>query len=245
MASNRTAALAPLHIRRDREVYAADGGWFRARWHFSFDHYYDPERMGVGTLRVFNDDTLIPGAVWPMHPHRDVEGITWVVAGEFEHADSLGNGGVLLPGGVQRMTLGSGAWHSERNHSKTQPVRFIQLWILPSIPSLPPSVEQRQFTVEDRTNRLLEIVRPHTARGTGVSVHQRVWMYAARLEPGAQVSHAFGEGRGGYVYVIAGGAELNGERMETGDAAVAPGAGRLEARATRPTELLLVDTPLA
>ncbi|HXF50417.1 MAG TPA: pirin family protein [Dehalococcoidia bacterium] len=244
MTPDRTAALAPLRIRRDREIYAADGGWFRARWHFSFDHYYDPEHMGVGTLRVFNHDTLIPGAVWPMHPHRDVEGITWVVAGEFEHADSLGNDGVLLPGGVQRMTLGSGAWHSERNHSKTQPVEFIQMWILPAIRSLPPSVEQKQFTVEDRTNRLLEILRPFTSEGTGIAVHQQVWMYASRLEPGHAVAHAFAEARGGYLYIIEGDAELNGEPLSKGDAAKILGAGHIELRATQTTELLLVDTPL-
>ncbi len=244
MTPDRTAALAPLRTRRDREIYAADGGWFRARWHFSFDRYYDPEHMGVGTLRVFNHDTLIPGAVWPMHPHRDVEGITWVVAGEFEHADSLGNDGVLLPGGVQRMTLGSGAWHSERNHSKIQPAEFIQMWILPAIRSLPPSVEQKQFTVQDRTNRLLEILRPITSEGTGVAVHQEVWMYASRLEPGHDVAHTFAEGRGGYLYLIEGDAELNGEPLSKGDAAKILGAGRIELRATQTTELLLVDTPL-
>ncbi len=244
MTPEPATTLAPLRIRRDREIYAADGSWFRARWHFSFDHYYDPEEMGVGTLRVFNHDTLVPGAVWPMHPHRDVEGITWVVSGEFEHADSLGNDGVLLPGGVQRMTLGSGAWHSERNHSKTQPVEFIQMWILPAIRSLPPSVEQKQFTTEDRTNRLLEILRPFTSEGTGVAVHQEVWMYASRLEPGREVAHTFGQGRGGYLYVIEGDVALNGERLATGDAAKIPGAGRIELRASAATELLLVDTPL-
>lgn len=235
---------SPLRIRRDGEIYAADGGWFRARWHFSFDHYYDPANMGIGALRVFNHDTLVPGAVWPMHPHRDVEGITWVVAGEFEHADSLGNGGVLVPGGVQRMTLGSGAWHSERNHSKTEPVEFIQMWILPAIRSLPPSVEQKQFTTGDRTNRLLEILRPFTSEGTGVAVHQQVWMYAARLEPGRAVAHTFGEGRGGYLYVIEGNVALNHEHLTTGDAALALGAGRIELRASEVTELLLVDTLL-
>lgn len=90
--------LAPLQVRRDREIYSIDGGWFKARWHFSFDRYYDPENMGVGLLRVFNHDTLVTGAIWPMHPHRDVEGITYVVAGHFEHADSLGNGGVSRVG---------------------------------------------------------------------------------------------------------------------------------------------------
>jgi redox-sensitive bicupin YhaK (pirin superfamily) len=244
MTQEPVPAAAPLRVRRDRDIYRADGGWFRARWHFSFDRYYDPDEMGVGTLRVFNHDTLVPGAVWPMHPHRDVEGITWVVAGEFEHADSLGNGGVLLPGGVQRMTLGSGAWHSERNHSKTQSVEFIQMWILPAVRSLPPSVEQKQFTAEDRTNRLLEIVRPDTSDGTGVAVHQQVWMYASRLEPGHSATHVFGHGRGGYIYIIEGDVQLGGERLATGDAAKAPGAGRIELRASGTTELLLVDTPL-
>ena len=96
--------------------------------------------MGIGTLRVFNHDTLMPGAVWPMHPHRDIEGITYVVAGHFEHADSLGNGGVLEPGGVQRMRLGRGAEHSERNHSRTEPMQFLQLWIVPARRGLEPSV---------------------------------------------------------------------------------------------------------
>ncbi len=104
-------ALAPLLVRSDREIYATDGGWFRGRWHFSFDQYHDPENMGSGTLGAFTHDTLGPGATWPMHPHRDVEGITYVPAGVFEHADSLGNGGVLPAGSVQRMTLVHMALH--------------------------------------------------------------------------------------------------------------------------------------
>ena len=116
--------------------------------------------MGIGTLRVFNHDTLAPGAVWPMHPHRDVEGITYVVAGHFEHADSIGGGGVLEAGGVQRMTLGSGAQHSERNHSQTEEMQFLQLWILPERRGLKPEVAQRQHTTEDRHNRYLRIIRP-------------------------------------------------------------------------------------
>src|ERR687888_2186409 len=149
-----------LRIRRDEQIHREEGGWFLARWHFSFDHYRDPEHDGFGAMRVFNDDRLVPGAVWPMHPHADVEGITYVVEGTFEHADSLGGDGRLLPGAIQRMTLGSGAWHSERNGSKTEPMRFLQFWILPDTASLPPSNEQRQFTKEDRRNRLLEVVSP-------------------------------------------------------------------------------------
>ncbi len=243
--STRTQpVLAQIAIRRDREIYAADGSWFRARWHFSFDRYYDPENMGVGKLRVFNHDTLVPGAIWPMHPHRDVEGITYVVAGQFEHADSLGNGGVLLPGGVQRMTLGSGALHSERNHSKTEPMQFIQMWIMPDRRGLPPSVQQRQHTEKDRHNKLLQILRPDGTEGTGVEVHQDASMYVSRLDPGVTVEHEFGGGRGGYLYLIEGDVELDGERMTSGDAAKITAAGLLRILGRATSELILVDTPL-
>ena len=236
--------LAPIIVRRDREIFSAEGGWFRARWHFSFDRYYDPENMGVGTLRVFNHDTLMPGAVWPMHPHRDIEGITYVVAGTFEHADSAGNGGVLYPGAVQRVTLGSGLMHSERNHSKTEPMQFIQMWILPNRRGLPPSIEQRQFTAEDRHNRLLQILRPEGGDGTGVMVRQDTAMYVSRLEPGAAVEHVFRKGRGGYLYLIEGEIEVNGEGLKRADAAKILDEGLLRISAREPSELILVDTPL-
>jgi redox-sensitive bicupin YhaK (pirin superfamily) len=237
--------LAPLKVRRDREIFAAEGGWFRGRWHFSFDYYHDPENMSIGTLRVFNHDTLVPGATWPMHPHRDVEGITYVPKGIFEHADSLGNGGVLPAGSVQRMTLGSGALHSESNHSETEPVEFVQMWIMPEERGLRPSVEQRVHTLEDRQNRLLQILRPAGTEGdTGVTVHQNVHMYVARLDPGIAVEHTFDEGRGGYFYLIEGEVDLNGERLATGDAAKVLGDGLLRIAANATSELLIVDTPL-
>lgn len=237
--------FAPLTIRRDAEIYSTDDGWFNARWHFSFDQYYDPENMGIGTLRVFNHDTLVPGAIWPMHPHRDIEGITYVPAGHFEHKDSLGNGGVLDAGAVQRMTLGSGANHAECNHSQTEPVQFIQMWIMPALRGLPPSVEQRQHTLEDRHNRLLRILRPKGAEGdTGVTVHQDVSMYVARLDPGVSVEHVFRRDRGGYFYLIEGGIELNDGPLATGDAAKITGAGLLRITARDTSELIFVDTPL-
>jgi redox-sensitive bicupin YhaK (pirin superfamily) len=239
-----TATFAPLQIRRDADIYETDGGWFHARWHFSFDQYRDPENTNVGFLRVFNHDTLRRGAIWPMHPHRDVEGITYVVAGEFEHADSLGNGGVLLPGGVQRMTLGSGANHSERNHSQTEEMQFIQMWILPNKSGLVPSVEQHQFTTEDRIDRLLRILKPEGAGGEGIMVHQDASMYVSRLTGGKSVAHEFTEGRGGYLYLIDGAATVNEQSFGKGDAAKALGAGRLAIKATADSELLIVDTPL-
>jgi redox-sensitive bicupin YhaK (pirin superfamily) len=235
---------AALMIRRDAEIYATDGGWFQARWHFSFDQYRDPGNMGVGTLRVFNHDTLVPGAVWPMHPHRDVEGITYVVAGVFEHADSGGNGGVLHPGAVQRVTLGSGMQHSEMNHSKTEPMQFIQMWIMPEERDLPPSIEQRQYGEEDRHNRLLQILRPIGTEGDGVTVHRDVRMFVARLDAGTTVTHGFGEGRGGYFYLIDGAAAVNGDALSKGDAAKVLSTGSLEISADTTSEMLIVDTPL-
>lgn len=236
---------APIAIRRDAEIFEIDGGWYHARWHFSFDQYHDPANMNVGLLRVFNHDTLRPGSVWPMHPHRDIEGITYVVAGEFEHADSLGNGGVLLPGGVQRMTLGTGADHSERNHSPSQPMQFIQMWILPARRGLVPSVEQHQYGTADRQDRLLRILRPENAEGEGVPVHQDASIYVSRLDAGSSVQHEFSAGRGGYFYLIEGDVELNGERLTTGDAAKVLSQGTLTAVAHATSELILVDTPLA
>jgi redox-sensitive bicupin YhaK (pirin superfamily) len=234
-----------LDIRRDKEIHAEEGGWFSARWHFSFDRYRDPDFVHFGPLRVFNDDRLVPGAIWPMHPHRDVEGITYVVEGTFRHADSLGNDGILLPGAVQRMTLGAGAEHSEQNGSETEPMRFIQLWILPDTPGLPPENEQRQFTREDRTDRLLRVLGPEG--GDVVTVHQDASMHVGSLTPGVEAVHELGQGRGAYVYVLDGQGTLDGQPVGTGDAARVTDAGGVAIAATggEPMEVLLVDVPMA
>ncbi|HYR93389.1 MAG TPA: pirin family protein [Methylomirabilota bacterium] len=239
------ATPAPLQLRPDRTIYSIDGGWFKARWHFSFDSYNDPKNMGIGHMRVFNHDTLRPGAVWPMHPHRDIEGITYVVAGEFEHADSLGNDGVLLPGGVQRMRLGRGAEHSERNHSKTTEMQFIQIWILPKQRGLDPDVVQKQYTEAERTDRLLRFLKPEGAAGEGITVAQDVSMYVSRLSKAKTATHVFDAGRGGYLYLISGAMTANGQAMSTGDAAYVTDAGSLDISARDTSELLIVDTPLS
>jgi quercetin 2,3-dioxygenase len=232
-----------LTIRRDAEIHATDGGWFQARWHFSFDSYRDPENRNFGALRVFNDDRLIPGAVWPLHPHRDVEGLTYVVEGLFGHEDNVGGPfGPLPAGSVQRMTLGSGALHSELNASKDEPMRFIQMWILPNEAGLAPGVEQRVFTQQDRTNRLLRVIGPEG--GAVVKVHQDASVHVGSLEAGVEVRHQLGEGRGAYVYVIGGGIELGGQPMSTGDAAKVTDQPGLAIHATRASELILVDVPM-
>lgn len=232
-----------FEIRRDDEIYEADGGWFNARWHFSFDRYHDPEHMGVGPLRVFNDDRIVGGAEWPMHPHRDIESLTFVVEGDFEHADSLGNGGRLRPGAAQVMRFShDGALHSERNGSEDEGMRFIQFWILPSDEGLESSVQQRQYTTEERTDQWLQIMGPEGEDGLDLSQDARVLV--SRLNPGTKTSHRFFEGRGGYVYVMAGAGTLDEEKVAAGDAAKVIGSHDLMVAAIEPTELILIDVPL-
>ncbi|HEV8574419.1 MAG TPA: pirin family protein, partial [Dehalococcoidia bacterium] len=229
-----------IKIRRDNEIYDKEGGWFRARWHFSFDEYRDPENDSFGAMRVFNDDRLIPGAIWPLHPHQDIEGLTYVVEGSFGHQDNVaGAYGPLPAGSVQRMSLGSGALHSEQNASKDEPMRFIQIWILPDTAGLTPQVEQRVFTREDRTNRLLKVIG--TEGGDAVKIHQNASVHIASLAPGTEVTHEISERRGVYVYLIEGAASFDAEDVSTGDAAKVTEQPSLAISAREPSELILVD----
>jgi quercetin 2,3-dioxygenase len=232
-----------IQVRRDAEIYEKEGGWFHARWHFSFDEYRDPAWVSFGSLRVFNDDRLVPGVAWPMHPHQDIEGLTYVVEGTFRHADDLGGDYMLLPAGsAQRMTLGSGAWHSEQNASEVEPMRFIQMWIMPRERGLRPSVEQKVFTREDRRGRLLRIISGEG--GDSVPVHQDASVYVSSLEPGEGVDHPLGPGTGVYLYLIEGAARLGQEKLETGDAAKISDETSLEIQADESTELIMVEVRL-
>jgi quercetin 2,3-dioxygenase len=238
-------------LRPRASLFHAEGGWFSANWHFSFDRYWDEANMGLGHLRVFNDDRLIPGAAWPMHPHRDIEGITYVAEGTFEHADSRGNGGVLPPGSVQRATLGAGMQHSERNGSKTEPMRFIQMWIMPARRSLEPSVEQRSFSAESRRNLLKPVLVPGSgyasdgapADGDAVTVHQDAAVYAALLDAGKTVRHRFRPDFGGYLFVVHG--SLVRPSLDEGGAAKIVDERELAIEAgDAGAEVLLVETRL-
>jgi quercetin 2,3-dioxygenase len=242
-------------LRPRASLYHVDGGWFSANWHFSFDTYRDPEWVSFGDLRVFNDDRLIPGAVWPMHPHRDIEGITYVAEGTFEHADSRGGGGVLPPGAVQRVTLGSGMEHSERNHSQTEPMRFIQMWILPAKRGLEPSMDQREFSEESRRGRLLPVLVPAPGFGGpdapespgAATVHQDASVYATLLDPGSSVTHRFREGFGGYAFVVHGDAHVSvpsggGDLDEGGAAKISEEPEATFVAGDAGAELLLVET---
>src|SRR5438034_1489026 len=235
----REEAAVAIRIRRDQEIYDIDGGWFIARWHFSFDRYHDPENMGWGNMRVFNDDRLIPGAIWPLHPHRDIEGLTYVVEGTFRHEDNVGGPpGPLPAGSVQRMTLGRGAYHSEQNGSDTEPMRFIQIWIMPDELGLEPGVEQKVFTREERGGRWLRAISPQG--GDAVKLHGNAAMLLSSLTSGASVSSEFAEGTGGYLYVIGGEVAVNGEAMRAGDAAKISDEPRIDVEASADSELILM-----
>jgi quercetin 2,3-dioxygenase len=232
-----------LSIREADTIWHEQGGWFDARWHFSFDRYSDPEQMGVGPLRVFNDDRIIAGAAWPMHPHRDIESLTYVVSGSFQHADSLRNNGTLEAGAAQVMTFSHGFdQHSEKNGSADEGLRFIQFWILPSVTGLETRVQQRQYTLEDRTNRWLQIMGPVGTDGLDLSQDARALV--AHLTAGERLAHAFASGRGGYLYVIDGRVEVDGERLGTGDAIKVERQADLSMTTELAAELILIDVPL-
>ena len=236
--------MAPSVVIREADtIWHEQGGWFDARWHFSFDRYRDPEQMGVGALRVFNDDRIVAGAEWPLHPHQDIESLTYVVEGDFLHADSLGNNGRLTAGAAQVMTFShDGDLHSEKNGSADGPMRFIQFWILPSTRGLRTSVQQRQFTAEDRTDRWLQIMGP--AGTDGLDLAQDARALVSHLTDAGRLAHSFGTGRGGYLYVIDGRLSLNGDSLRTGDAAKITAAADLELSTDVGAELILIDVPL-
>ena len=230
-------------IRPADTIWHEQGGWFDARWHFSFDRYRDPEQLGVGALRVFNDDRIIAGAEWPLHPHQDIESLTYVVEGHFLHADSLGNNGRLEPGAAQVMTFSHGRdEHSEKNGSPDEALRFIQFWILPGVRGLETRVQQRQYTVADRTDRWLQIMGPEGTDGLDLAQDARALV--AHLTDRGELRHSFGSDRGGYLYVIDGRVDLDGEQLATGDAAKVTGAAELTLRTDLAAELILIDVPL-
>ena len=199
--------------------------------------------MGVGPLRIFNDDRIVAGAEWPMHPHQDIESLTYVVEGSFRHADSLGNNGRLEPGAAQAMTFSHrGDQHSEKNGSTDEPMRFIQFWILPATRGLETRVQQRQYGLEDRMDRWLQIMGP--AGTDGLDLAQDARALVAHLTDAGRLDHAFVEGRGGYLYVIDGRLSLNGDALRTGDAAKVTGAVELDLATDIGAELILIDVPL-
>jgi hypothetical protein len=235
---------------RDRYHFETD--WLSTYWHFSFDHYYDPQNLQFGPLRVFNDDTIRPGGGFPMHGHKEMEIVTWVIGGELEHRDSMGNTGRIGPGEIQRMSAGTGVRHSEYNASKENPVRLVQLWILPAVPGLEPSWEQRKFTGEQLAGGLVPVAVPAgKANGaSAVRIHQDATIYASRLRKGDSVMHTLADGRRAYLFVVSGDLELNAqtlrggpERLGAGDQTRITDESKLSLLGKSDAELLLLDLP--
>ena len=215
-------------------------GWLDSYHTFSFDQYFDPQFMGFRHLRVLNEDRVQPGQGFPTHPHRDMEIITCVLEGALEHKDSMGNGSAIRPGEVQRMSAGTGITHSEFNASDSEPVHFLQIWILPEEKRLQPSYEQRAFP-SDEGGGGLRLVASKNPRDGALKIHQNVELFVARLEPEGKAIHQLAPSRHAWVQVMRGAVTLNGTALKAGDGAAVSGEERLEIRAGEPSELLLFD----
>jgi quercetin 2,3-dioxygenase len=229
-----------ITIRRSGERGHFDHGWLNTYHTFSFDQYYDPRYMSFRTLRVINEDFVAPGRGFPKHGHRDMEIITYILEGALKHEDSMGNGSVIRPGDVQRMTAGTGVRHSEQNASDNERVHLLQIWILPHTVGLEPGYEQKAFTEDERRERL-RLIASEDGRDGSVQVHQDVTLYASILKAGKEVEHAMDERRYAWIQVARGTLSVNGEKAEQGDGVVAVGESKVRISAEEDSELLLFD----
>jgi redox-sensitive bicupin YhaK (pirin superfamily) len=207
-----------LQIRKSAERGTADLGWLLSRHTFSFSDYYDPQHLGFGPLRVINEDRVQPGQGFGTHGHRDMEIISYVLEGALEHKDSIGTGSVIRPGDVQVMSAGTGIRHSEFNHSKTELVHFLQIWIIPDREGITPRYDQKKFPDSEKRGRL-RLVGSADGRDGSIVIHQDVELFAAILDRGEQAAHAFPNGRDGWLQVARGSIEANGQRLDAGDGA--------------------------
>ena len=229
-----------ITIRHAEERGAVDMGWLVSRHSFSFGHYYDPAHMGFRALRVINEDRVAPGAGFPPHPHADMEIISYVLDGGLEHKDTLGTRSVIRPGEVQRMSAGTGIRHSEYNASASDPVHFLQIWILPERKGIAPGYEQKAFPAEEKRGRL-RLVASRDGREGSVTVHQDVDLHAGLLEPGETVGFDVRPGRHAWVQVARGRLALNGRELGPGDGAAVSDETSLVLAAETGAEVLVFD----
>ena len=229
-----------LEVRRSAERGTFDHGWLKTSHTFSFADYYDPRWVEYGALRVINDDRVAPGRGFGKHGHRDMEIITYILEGELEHRDSLGNGSVIRVGDVQRLSAGSGVTHSEFNPSSTAEVHFLQIWILPARAGLQPGYEQKAFPLKERQGAL-RLVASTDGRDGSVTVHQDVNVYATLLDDHERVRYAIPRGRATWIHVAQGAAELNGSRLDAGDAAAFREDGIVEVVGREWADVLIFD----
>jgi redox-sensitive bicupin YhaK (pirin superfamily) len=231
-----------ISIRKREEIFYIEEDWFEGYWHFSFgvppQGYHDPDNTNFGTLRVHNVDTLVPGGVWPMHLHRDIEVITYCLDGEFQHADENGKGGVLYQGDVQHTTVGWGMYHEEINHRQDIPMTFLQIWIMPKERGLEPSVQSRSVDRKERLNRFLTLVS-NKQTGT-LPIAQDAEFVVSFLQSGKSVSYQLNEGYGAYLYVASGKIRLGEHTLSEGDAAKIVDEPAVATEASQDSELAMV-----
>jgi len=235
-----TQTAPVFKVQRAGERAFFDFGWLKTYHSFSFADYFDPENLNWGALRVFNDDTVLPGKGFGTHPHRDMEIVTYVLRGELEHRDSLGSHGVVAPGGVQYISAGIGVRHSEFNHSASNDVHFVQMWVLPRSYGEPPAYGQHAFTEDERRNRWLVVASGQAGVTAPVALRQDATLRVARLEDAA-LAHAFEPSRYGFLFVADGAVAANGEQLAAGDGVRI--AGLRDLAVSGSGELVLWDVP--
>ncbi len=231
-----------ISMRPAAERGHANHGWLDSFHSFSFADYYDPEHMGYGALRVINDDRVQPGTGFGMHGHRDMEIITYLLSGKLEHKDNMGNGSIIVPGDVQRMSAGRGVLHSECNPSRDEPVHLLQIWIEPNVKGIAPGYEQRHIAPDEKRGRLRLIASPD-GREASVTIHQDAALYAGLLDGADAITHAIAAGRRAYVHVARGSVRVDGQMLGAGDAAKLERETTLTLDAPQDAEILVFDLP--
>jgi redox-sensitive bicupin YhaK (pirin superfamily) len=231
-----------LQIRKSDHRGKADHGWLKSHHSFSFGHYHDPDHTGFGPLLVINEDRVQPGGGFGTHGHRDMEIISYVLDGALAHQDSMGNGSVLCYGDVQRMTAGTGVRHSEYNHSQSELVHFLQIWIEPNVKGIPPGYEEKHFEPESKKGQL-RLIASSDGREGSVTIHQNAAIYASILNGADQVEHPLAPGRNAYVHVIRGQVRVNGTELSTGDALKVTNERLISLSQAEAAEVLLFDLP--
>ena len=230
-----------ITVRQSQARGRAKFGWLDSKHTFSFGSYYDPNHMGFGNLRVINEDKVQPGKGFETHSHRDMEIISYVLKGELEHKDSIGNGSVIRPGDVQRMSAGTGIVHSEFNASSSEPVHFLQIWIMPEKAGIEPSYEQKHFSWAEKQGKLKLVASPD-GRDNSVKIHQDANLYVAVLNQGESVNYLSDNNRSLWLQIARGSVNINGKTLQAGDGAgITQESDLTIAGTTDDTEILLFD----
>jgi redox-sensitive bicupin YhaK (pirin superfamily) len=228
-----------ITIRKANERGHAEHGWLDSYHSFSFADYYDPQWTGFRSLRVINDDLVMPGMGFGNHPHRDMEIITYVLSGQLQHKDSMGNGRIIRPGELQYMSAGSGVQHSEFNPSQAEAAHFLQIWITPDAKGVKPRYAEK--SLRDAPAGKLNLVTSKTGRDGSIAIHQDADLWLAKLDAGQQVAHSLANNRNAWVHVAEGEVVLNGKTLAGGDAAAISSEAKLELSANKPSQVLLFD----